>query len=168
MQRDESVRFYIVYAHFHRPHPHPHTPPHFLDNSPNNQHNCTEKFLGFFQKFSLMPDVLGLPPPTPPISLSLPPRSFTTYLCVFFFFFYQVRGSRQSSLCCQTLPPGPIWPVRKNGGEFHLRYTLNVSRETEREKKEALIGFCGISSLRLLLCAFASHTFFALTSVSHR
>lgn len=86
MHRDQSVWLYIVciLCTFNLPPP---PPPHCLDNGPNNQHNCREKFFFFFLIFLFL-KVLAAEAGRPWLPCT----------------FHQVPGSRQSSLCCQTLP----------------------------------------------------------------
>lgn len=120
-------------------------PPHCLDNSPNNQHNCREKSFFFLSKSSYRS------------RMSLASSYFSS------FFFYQLQGSRQSSLCCQTLPPSDS--ACKEGRQ---KVPFKIYVESLHREKEVLIGFFGISFPRLFIREFASHAFLALTSVSHR
>lgn len=88
-------------------------PPHCLDNSPNNQHNCREKSLFFLSKSSYRSRM----------SLA------SSYFSSFFFINYKeaVKVPSVVKLC-----PRPIRPVKKDGRKFHSRYTLRVSMERKR------------------------------------
>lgn len=107
-------------------------PPHCLDNGPNNQHNCREKFLFFYFYFFLkVPTEAGCP------------WLLRT--------FHQVRGSRQSSLCCQTLPLSNL-PCKEERQKVLFKiYIDSLQRERKRGADWFLRDFF-LPSVTLCIC----------------